>query len=87
MEEAYLNKWPDCPDYVIIYDGITSWSTKLTTLCGGQEGWEKEIISSGNGMRVEFVSNGVGSAQGFMAKYTASLIDEGKLSLNKQTYW
>ncbi|KAL9985244.1 hypothetical protein ACROYT_G007621 [Oculina patagonica] len=74
--EAAYNQWPDCPDYVVIRDGINSWSTKLTALCGGQEGWEKEIVSSGNGMRVEFVSSRFGSAQGFTATYTTSLIDE-----------
>lgn len=79
METSY-NKWPDCPDYVLILDGINSWSDKLKALCGGQEGWEEEIISSGNGMRVQFVSSRFGSAQGFTATFTTSPVDEGLFS-------
>ena len=70
------NKYPDCPDYIVIQDGINSWSNTLKTLCGGQDGWEEEIVSSGNGMRVEFVSNKLTSAQGFIATYTTNLIDD-----------
>ena len=75
LEIAY-NKYPDCPDYVVIRDGINSWSDTLRTLCGGLEGWGEEIVSSRNGMRVEFVSNKLTSAQGFTATYTASLLDD-----------
>lgn len=79
LETAY-NKYPDCPDYIVIQDGINSWSDTLKTLCGGQDGWGEEIVSSANGMRVEFVSNKLTSAQGFIATYTTSLIDDqGKM--------
>ena len=75
LEIAY-----NCPDYVAIQDGINSWSNTLRTLCGGQDGWGEEIVSSGNGMRVEFVSNKLTSAPGFTATYTSSLIDDqGKI--------
>lgn len=78
--EVAHKKYPDCPDYIVIQDGINSWSTTLKTLCGGQDSWEEEIVSSGNGMRVEFVSNKLTSAPGFTATYTTSLIDDqGKI--------
>ena len=78
LEIAY--KHSDCPDYIVIQDGINSWSDTLRILCGGQDGWGEEIVSSGNGLRVEFVSNKLTSAQGFKATYTTSLIDDqGKM--------
>lgn len=75
LEIAY-NKYPDCSDYIVIRDGINSWSDTLRTLCGGQDGWGEEIVSSRNGMRVEFVSNKLTSAQGFTASYRTSLLDD-----------
>lgn len=74
--EVSSMKWPNCPDFVIVLDGVTSWSEKLKALCGGAEGWERKIVSSKNGMRVEFKSNKDGSAPGFMATYTATPVDE-----------
>lgn len=80
-------KWPNCPDFVIVLDGVTSWSEKLKALCGGAEGWERKIVSSKNGMRVEFKSNKDGSAPGFMATYTATPVDEGNQILKKKSIW
>ena len=71
--------WPDCPDHVIVRDGINSWSKILKTLCGGQPDWEKEIVSSENSMRVEFVSDRRHLARGFTARYTTSLIPNGNV--------
>lgn len=76
LEVSYA-KWPNCLDYVVVRDGINSWSDKLKALCGGEEDWEEKIISSGNGMRVEFVSSKDGSATGFTATYTTSPVDQG----------
>ena len=75
--EASFNSWPNCPDYVIVRDGINSWSKKLKALCGHQSEWEEEISSSGNAMRVEFTTNRKHSASGFTAKYTTSLMSDG----------
>lgn len=79
-------KWPNCPDFVIVLDGVTSWSEKLKALCGGAEGWERKIVSSKNGMRVEFKSNKDGSAPGFMATYTATPVDEGNQILKNNQF-
>ena len=78
MEKSY-SSWPDCPDYVIVRDGINSWSKTLKSLCGGQTGWGEEIITSGNVMRVEFKTDRERSAQGFTAEYTTSIISEGNV--------
>ncbi|XP_022783643.1 uncharacterized protein LOC111324362 [Stylophora pistillata] len=74
--EVSYTKWPNCPDYVIVRDGINSWCDKLKALCGGAEDWNEEIVSTGNGMRVEFESSKNGSASGFMATYKATPVDE-----------
>ena len=64
---------------MIVRDGMNSWSKVLTTLCGGQSDWEKEIVSSENGMRVEFVSDRCHLARGFTVRYTTSLIPNGNV--------
>ena len=78
MEKSH-SLWPECPDYVIVRDGINSWSKPLKSLCGGQTGWEEEIVSSGNVMRVEFNTDRECSAPGFTAEYTASKISKGNV--------
>lgn len=65
----------NCLDYIIIRDGTSSWSSRLASLCGGGADSEMELRSSGNGMRVEFVSDRHNSAPGFLVTYTSSLID------------
>ena len=77
LEKSY-SLWPECPDYVIVRDGINSWSKMLKSLCGGETGWEEEIVSSGNVMRVEFNTDRERSAPGFTAEYT-SMISKGNV--------
>ena len=77
LETSYIT-YPDCPDHVVVLDGINSWSDRLKTLCGGQSDWGEEIVSSGDGMRVEFTTDSDYSASGFIAKYSTSLVQNGK---------
>ena len=77
LEKSYSLR-PECPDFVIVRDGINSWSKILKSLCGGQTGWEEEIVSSGNVMRVEFNTDRERSAPGFTAEYT-SMISKGNV--------
>lgn len=64
----------NCADYVVIRDGINSWSKKIMSLCGGQDVTELVVRSFGSGMRVEFVSDREISKSGFLASYTSHLI-------------
>jgi cubilin len=57
-------------DYVTIYDGYGTSSTKIATLCG--EAPEKEYVSSGSNMTVVFHSDSSNNFKGFRFLYTTA---------------
>ncbi|XP_028399478.1 uncharacterized protein LOC114522899 [Dendronephthya gigantea] len=58
-------------DYIRIYDGIKTWSSKLYTFCGnGSEYVNKPIVSKNNELKITFVSDKEnGNNKGFKATY------------------
>ncbi len=58
-------------DYVYVYDGSSTTSPQLGTFTGSS--LPSAVTSSGGVMLVRFVSNASGTADGFVASYTAAL--------------
>ncbi|XP_028399463.1 uncharacterized protein LOC114522885 isoform X2 [Dendronephthya gigantea] len=65
-------KTSSCEDNIEIYDGFTSWSSRLYKICGDGNGFiNKAIIAKNNKLKVKFVSDGVnGNNKGFNASYS-----------------
>ena len=65
-----------CSDYLDIYDGSNSQSSKIVKLCGA--GTSNEIVSSSNTMFLNFVSDAVDNEKGFKIEYR---VNYSKLSI------
>ena len=72
-------------DRVNIYEWIrgsyaqmrpTSHVSPLSSLCGRKDG--HSITSSGNKMKVELTTNGIGSEKGFSASFSSIKVKKGK---------
>ena len=66
-----------CGDFIEVFDGLNSWSTRLVKYCNTPDDGNMNFVSKANTMRIEFKSNGNINGKGFQAYYTSE--DIGKL--------
>lgn len=71
-------------DIIKVYDGTTSSDPAIKILCN--EGSEKEILSTGSDLFVEFVSNSDWPGQGFKASYQFLPIEENLIGNYHTSY-
>jgi hypothetical protein len=63
-----------CGDYIEVFDGLNSWSSRLVKYCNTPEDKQMQFESKANTMRIEFKSNSINNGKGFKAYYTSENI-------------
>ena len=66
-----------CENFVLIYDGLNTWSDVLKKYCEPKEGDDKWLNSSANVLRVEFSCGKHGTGGGFSAEYESIPVVKG----------